>query len=134
MLADAPALEDVLPGLARFAEDTVLVGHDIGFDLRFLSGPARAAGVDLEHPVLDTLLLDAALYPAQPDHTLEAIAERLGVSVVGRHTALGDALVTADVLVGLLGALREAGVSTLAEALAASRRTLRRRAEDEPGT
>lgn len=132
MLAGAPRIEEVLPDLVRFAEDTVLVGHDIGFDLRFLEAAAGAAGVDLVHPVLDTLLLDTALYPAQTDHTLEAIAGRLGVSVVGRHTALGDALVTADVLVGLLGPLREAGIRTLDDALAASRTAFRSRTGGRP--
>jgi DNA polymerase-3 subunit epsilon len=132
MLAGAPRIEEVLPELVRFAEDTVLVGHNIGFDLSFLKGAARTAGVGLTHPALDTLLLHAALFPAQPDHTLEAIAARLGVSVVGRHTALGDALVTADVLVGLLGPLREAGIRTLDDALAASRRAVEIRAGDRP--
>jgi DNA polymerase-3 subunit epsilon len=132
MLAGAPRIEEVLPELARFAEDTVLVGHNIAFDLSFLKGAARTAGVGLTNPALDTLLLHAALFPAQPDHTLEAIAARLGVSVVGRHTALGDALVTADVLVGLLGPLREAGIRTLDEALAASRRAVETRAGDRP--
>ncbi len=62
------------------------------FDLRFLDAAARSAGVDLKHPALDTLLLDATLFPGQRDHTLEVIAHRLEVSVVGRHTALDDAL------------------------------------------
>jgi len=128
MVSDAPPIDQVLPDLARFAEDTVLVGHDLGFDLRFLEPAARSAGVELKHPVLDTLLLDATLYPGQPDHTLEAIAARLGVSVVGRHTALGDALVTAEVLVALLGPLRDAGIRTLDDALAASRQVFRSRA------
>ena len=128
MLADAPRIEEALPELARFAEDTVLVGHDIGFDLRFLEAAARSSGVNLTHPALDTLLLDATLYPNQRDHTLEAIAHRLGVSLVGRHTALGDALVTANVLVGMLGPLREAGIRTLDDALTASRHAFRSRA------
>ncbi len=132
MLAGAPRIEDVLPDLLRFAEDTVLVGHDIGFDLRFLDVAARSAGVDLAHPVLDTLLLDTTLYPAQSDHTLEAIAGRLGVSVVGRHTALGDALVTAEVLVGMLGPLQEAGIGTLDDAVAASRTAFRSRTGARP--
>ncbi|MFP5253167.1 MAG: exonuclease domain-containing protein [Actinomycetes bacterium] len=127
ILADAPPLDEVLPHLVRFAEDTVLVGHDIGFDLRFLEPAARSAGVRLGHPVLDTLLLDAVLYPSQPDHTLEAIAARLGIGVVGRHTALGDALMTADVLVALIPPLKEAGIHTLADALTASKGAFRSR-------
>lgn len=132
MLADAPPIEEVLPELGRFAEDTILVGHNLAFDLQFLRTAARSTQVALTQPALDTLLLDVALYPAQADHTLEAIAARLGVSIVGRHTALGDALVTADVLVGLLGPLREAGIRTLEHALATSRRAFEARAGDRP--
>ena len=36
MLTGQPDVESVLPTLARFAEDTVLVGHNVGFDLQFL--------------------------------------------------------------------------------------------------
>lgn len=121
MLRDQPTLEEVLPELARFCEDTVLVGHNIGFDLQFLRPAETAAGASLPASVLDTLLLDAALHPAHDDHTLEGIAARLGVSIVGRHTALGDALVTAEVFSAQRDLLLERGVATLAEALAVSR-------------
>ena len=33
----APGIEEVLPRLARFVEDTVIVGHNIAFDLRFFA-------------------------------------------------------------------------------------------------
>jgi DNA polymerase III subunit epsilon len=88
------------------------------------------AGVSLSQPALDTLLLHAALHPDHDEHTLEAIAERLGVSVVGRHTALGDALVTAEVFVALLSMLRSRGIETLGEALTAARRTYQSRVDE----
>ncbi len=50
-----------------------------------------------DQPVLDTLLLSAVVHPNQESHRLEAIAERFDVTVIGRHTALGDALVTAEI-------------------------------------
>ena len=128
MVAGEPSLAEVLPSLAAFAADTVLAGHDVGFDLRFLRQAGAAGLPGADQPVLDTLLLDAALHPDHDDHTLEAIASRLGVSVVGRHTALGDALVTGEVLVALLALLRRRGVSTLGEALALSRETYEARA------
>jgi DNA polymerase-3 subunit epsilon len=69
------------------------------------------------------MLLSAVVQPAQDSHSLEAIAARLGVSVVGRHTALGDAMVTAEIFLKLLPLLEAVGFRTLEQAQAASRRT-----------
>ena len=65
-----------------------------------------------DQPVLDTLLLSAVVHPNQESHRLEAIAERLGVAVLGRHTALGDAMVTAEVFLQADPAARRARAST----------------------
>lgn len=130
MLQGEPPIAEVLPAFARFAEETVLVGHNVGFDLQFLKLSGAPADIDLSRPALDTLLLHAALHPDNEEHTLEAIAARLGVSVVGRHTALGDSLVTAEVFVALLALLRQRGIETLGEALAASRQTFQARLDE----
>jgi DNA polymerase-3 subunit epsilon len=61
--------------------------------------------------------------PSQTSHRLEAIAERLGIPVLGRHTALGDALVTAEVLLRLLPLLRQQGIHTLRQAREAAEKT-----------
>ena len=124
MVRGQPSIDDVLPLFARFAEDTVLVGHNVGFDMRLLKEKEDRTGIHFGQPVLDTLLLDAALHPDFEEHSLEAIADRLGVEVVGRHTALGDALVTAEVFLRLMILLEQQGIGTLGEALAASRATL----------
>jgi DNA polymerase III subunit epsilon len=120
MVSGQPVIEEVLPSFARFAEDTVLVGHEVGFDMRFISHKEERAGVRFTQPVLDTRLLSAIVHPDHQWHSLEAIAERLGVSVVGRHTALGDALVTAEVFVRLLRLLEGQGLQTLGELRAAA--------------
>jgi len=122
-LAGQPTIGQVLPAFHKFCEDTVLVAHNAAFDMRFLELKEKAAGVRFEQPVLDTLLLSAAAHPGLEDHRLEAIAERLGVPVIGRHTALGDALLAGEVFLRLLGQLRERGIVTLGQALDASRET-----------
>ena len=130
MLAGQPRIGDVLPRFGRFAEDTVLVGHNVAFDMRFLVDKEAQTGVRFAQPVLDTLLLSAVVHQYHDDHSLEAIAARLGVSVIGRHTALGDALVTAEIFLGLLRLLAERGIVTLEQALDASRRTYQARVSD----
>ena len=123
MLEGQPKIEEVLPAFHRFCEDTVLVAHNAAFDMRFLELKEKVARVQFEQPVLDTLLLSAVAQPALEDHRLEAIAERLGLPVIGRHTALGDALLTGETFLRLLALLHERGIATLGQALDASRET-----------
>jgi len=127
MLEGQPTIDVVLPEFARYSEHTVLVGHNVGFDMQFLRLKEARTGVRFTQPVLDTLLLDAAVHPDHDEHSLEAIAARLGVDVLGRHTALGDALVTGEVFLRLVTLLQQRGVRTLGEAVEASRATLHAR-------
>jgi DNA polymerase-3 subunit epsilon len=122
-LVGQPTIVQVLPAFHKFCEDTVLLAHNAAFDMRFLELKEKSARVRFEHPVLDTLLLSVVAHPALDDHRLEAIAERLGIAVIGRHTALGDALLAGEVFLRLLGLLRERGIVTLGQALDASRET-----------
>jgi len=123
MLRGQPAIDAVLPALRAYAADSVLVAHNAAFDMRFLQLAEQSSGVRFDMPVLDTLLLSAVLHPRQDSHSLEAIAGRLGVPVLGRHTALGDAIVTAEVFLKMIPLLEAAGITTLAQALEASRKS-----------
>ncbi len=122
-LVNEPPIGQALPAFHRFCEDTVLVAHNAAFDMRFLELKEATTGVRFAQPVLDTLLLSAVVHPSFEDHDLDAMAERLGVRVIGRHTALGDALVTGEVFLKLLPLLADRGIVTLGQALEASRDT-----------
>jgi DNA polymerase III epsilon subunit family exonuclease len=122
-LAGRPALGEVLPELLHLAQGSVLVGHNVAFDLAFLQPALTAAGLRLEQPVLDTMLLSAALHPSQPSHALDSLLARYGIPAEGRHSALGDARMTAALLLRLLAQLERRGLTTLGAALEAARRT-----------
>jgi DNA polymerase-3 subunit epsilon len=129
MVADKPPLAIVLPQFQTFAADSLLVAHNAAFDLRFIEKGAAACGIPFEQPIVDTLLISAFIDPGEPDHSLDAIAARLGFGFARRHNALSDALVTAAVLVRQIERLEERGVTRLAELLQATNMTARIRAQ-----
>jgi DNA polymerase-3 subunit epsilon len=91
--------------------------------MRFLQLQEKNTGLVFSHPVLDTLLLSAVVHPNQESHRLEAIAERLNITVLGRHTALGDAMVTAEVWLRFIPLLQAMGIHTLRQARDAAQKT-----------
>ena len=123
MLRGQPTIDKVLPAFHAFSADTVLIAHNAAFDMRFLQLKEEQTGLRFDHPVIDTLLLSAVVHPNQESHRLEAIAERLGLTIIGRHTALGDAIVTAEVFLKLIPLLAEKGVRTLRDAREAAEKT-----------
>lgn len=127
MVTGRPPPPVVVARFAEFARDAVLVAHNAAFDLALLRRWENEAGVKFDHPVLDTLLLSAVLHEDIEDHSLDSIAARLGIPVRARHSALGDALATAEVFVRLIELLRLRAMTTLGEALAASRKVALRR-------
>ena len=122
-LQGQPTLDVVLPRFHRFAQESVLVAHNAAFDLGFLKQKEQRTGLRFDHPVLDTMLLSAVVLPAQEDHSLDALARRLGIQVVNRHSALGDALMTGAVFLKLLPLLAAHGIHTLGQAQEAARQT-----------
>ena len=123
MVRGQPTIATVLPQFHAFCAGTVLVAHNAAFDMRFLQLKEDRLGIRFTQPVLDTLLLSAVIHPNQESHKLEAIAERLGITIIGRHTALGDAIVTAEVFLRMLPALADMGIHTLGQARAAAEKT-----------
>jgi DNA polymerase-3 subunit epsilon len=123
MVADKPTVDQTLARFHRFVADTVLVGHNVAFDMRMLQLKEVQTGIYFINPVLDTMLLSAVVHPTHDDHSMEGIAYRLGVRVEERHTAMGDAVTTARIFLKLVPLLKAQGIRTLGDARRTSQKT-----------
>lgn len=123
MVADAVGVQEAVRQFHRFAEGAVLVAHNAPFDMEFLSRREKELGLRFVNPILDTVLVSATAFGRAETHTLDALAERLGVTIdeKDRHTALGDAIATADVFIKLKDMLAGRGLSRFGDVLASLR-------------
>lgn len=120
MVRPAPPIEEVLPALLEFVGDAVVVGHNVGFDIRFLDAAlGRSGRPRLGAPVVDTCALARRLVREEvPDCKLGTLASRLRLDHRPSHRALDDALATADLLHALLERAAGLGVTGLDDLLA----------------
>jgi DNA polymerase-3 subunit epsilon/CBS domain-containing protein len=117
MVASAPGFAAVWPDFAAAISGSILVGHTLGFDLAVLKRECERAGLPWAPPrTLDTCLLAEVAEPNLSGFTIEHLVSWLGVTIDGRHSALGDAAVTGRIFLALLPKLREGNIRTLAEA------------------
>lgn len=122
MVANAEPITVVLSRFHRFVGDAVLVAHNAAFDMKFLTLKQDEAGLRFANPVLDTVLLGAAIFGADESLTLDTLAERFAIKIAAeeRHTALGDSLATGHTFLKLIDLLEAGGIKTLREAIAIS--------------
>ncbi|MEX0279216.1 MAG: exonuclease domain-containing protein [Ruegeria sp.] len=124
MVQGAPDIAQAGRTFHQFARDAVIVAHNAPFDMAFLHRHAGRMGVEWDHPILDTVLLSAVLFGASETHTLDAVCERLEVTIPEalRHTALGDAVATAEALVRMLPMLKARGMTTFGAVIVETRK------------
>ncbi|RMH56442.1 MAG: single-stranded-DNA-specific exonuclease RecJ [Candidatus Hydrogenedentota bacterium] len=97
-LRGAPPLEEVLPRFLEFVGDAILVAHNAPFDIKFLNSALKECGLPrLKNPVWDTLRMARTHFPAM-GHSLENMAEELGLKLDQAHRAVDDARATFELL------------------------------------
>ncbi|WP_274585338.1 3'-5' exonuclease [Neisseria leonii] len=96
MLAGAPSWEEVLrdsPLLPWLESADIILGHNVGFDLRMLGVPKEDP-----RPRLDTWHICRSLFPGWRNHKLQTCVAELGLPQRQAHDALGDIESSADIV------------------------------------
>jgi len=120
MVLPAPRIAEVLPSLLEFVGGSVIVGHNVRFDLSFLDAALATNGrARLANRWIDTAALARRLvFDEVPNCRLGTLADRLRLAHKPTHRALADALATGDLLHALLeraGSLGVLGLDDLLE-------------------
>jgi len=106
MLVGSPKINRVLPELLEFIGDSIVVGHNVSQDIKFIDKYTRLYyGEKFRRPHICTLQLSRKLLPNLTKHSLKDIADYFGIRYDRLHRALEDALTTAEVFLKLLNLL-----------------------------
>jgi DNA polymerase III epsilon subunit family exonuclease len=105
MVRGQPSIEQILPSFIEFLgdPDTILLAHNVPFDLSFLAMALTRLGIAYPpHYLFDTLDMARRLYSTWPNHSLEHLAIRLNVANEADHRALSDAWLVKDIFLAML--------------------------------
>lgn len=133
MVATAPEFRSIGPTVIEIIGDLPLVGHNIPFDVSFLNAELARAGmgrcINLQ---IDTLTIADHFLPTARRLGLQDVARELGIERKQHHRALGDAEITSDVFLSLMGIAAEQGISSLEALLEISAQKRKRRSSGRP--
>jgi DNA polymerase III subunit epsilon len=116
MLREAPPFNAVVDALLHAFHGCVFVAHNARFDWAFVSAEVeRARGLLLQGPRVCTMRLARRLLPDLPRRNLDTVSYHFGITIEGRHRAVGDAVAAARVLGRLVEIAKENGALTLAD-------------------
>lgn len=103
MVADAPAVDEIMPPLRAFIGDSVLLGHNVHFDINFLYDAIEHAGAPhLSNDFIDTMGLLRRIKGAEAPGSLADAAQAYSISVPGHHRAGWDSRCAAEIFLRLV--------------------------------
>jgi DNA polymerase III epsilon subunit-like protein len=90
----------VLQRFRQLAGDSLLVGHNVTFDIRFVNAARARLGAyePLPNSFLCTQVVATRYHPSAASHKLGELCARFGISNKGAHRAGADVLMTAKLL------------------------------------
>ncbi|MBQ9010582.1 MAG: 3'-5' exonuclease [Clostridia bacterium] len=111
MVRNAPAPEKVYPELLEFfgdamTGDTVLVGHNATFDMKFLASQFSRMGISADIVYADTCSLSRVALPKLYSHSQDMVAHAFGIQNRQSHRAVTDAEVCGRIMGRMIPLLR----------------------------
>jgi DNA polymerase III subunit epsilon len=102
MVLDAPTFEELATELHALLDGKVFVAHNAHFDYSFLKKEFESAGINWQAKKLCTVRLSRKIIPGLRSYSLGSLSESLGISIINRHRAGGDASATVKIFDQLL--------------------------------
>lgn len=107
MLVTAPKFKDIANELYDYLGDSVIVGHNVNFDINFLyDNFLKCLGCEFKNDYLDTMRLSRIALPDLPHHRLKDLKEYFSIDGI-QHRALNDCQITYTILSELLDYIQE---------------------------
>lgn len=114
MVRNSPKFFEVAKKIVEFTEDCVFVAHNVAFDYGIIRHEFRTLGFDYRRSHLCTVRASRYVIPGHDSYSLGKLTRSLGIALVGRHRAGGDALATAK-LFTILMETDKAGLATFVQ-------------------
>lgn len=103
MLKDQPPIGDVLPQFLAFVGDSVVVGHNVNFDINFLYDACESCELPpFSNDFVDTMRLGRKLHPEYTNHRLNTMIKEMGLPKRGLHRSEGDADLAAQIYLAMM--------------------------------
>lgn len=104
----APFFSDVVDEIISFTSNTILTAHNFPFDSSFLNAEFIRSGQEfINDQSCCTLKIARNIYPTLKSKSLSSVAEFLNLKNTNAHRALGDAEITAKVLLKMIKELQK---------------------------
>lgn len=115
MVKNAPKFYEIAKRVIEITENCTFVAHNVSFDYRVIQTEFRRLGFDYQRLTLCTVALSKKLLPDQDSYSLGKLCKSIGIPILERHRANGDAMATVKLFKILLD--KDVEKNILSEAL-----------------
>ena len=94
--------EDVFADFFDFSEDSILIGHNVSFDIKMVTAHAQQVGINVPKLKWEDTLVLANRFIESERYSLEVLAQNLNLQHLPSHKAMDDVRTTIDLLIFLM--------------------------------